>query len=92
MKAAFSENLHADEGAEMPENPAAYTLEEAFGKYLLQEKNQVLYRYLQRESRIRSQILEQLETAPKAEAVTARILEVKEEAQLIAAALAEYEG
>lgn len=91
-KAAFSENLHADEGAEMPENPAAYTLEEAFGKYLLQEKNQVLYRYLQRESRIRSQILEQLETAPKAETVTARILEVKEEAQLIAAALEEYEG
>ena len=87
-----SENLHADEGAEMPENPAAYTLEEAFGKYLLQEKNQVLYRYLQRESRIRSQILEQLEAAPKAEAVTARILEVKEEAQLIAAALEEYEG
>ena len=71
---------------------APYTLEEAFGKYLLQEKNQVLYRYLQRESRIRSQILEQLETAPKAEAVTAHILEVKEEAQLIAAALAEYEG
>ena len=67
-------------------------LEEMFGKYLLQEKNQVLYHYLQRESRIRSQILEQLEAAPKAEAVTARILEVKEEAQLIAAALAEYEG
>ena len=92
VKAASSENLHADEWAEMPENPAAYTLEEAFGKYLLQEKNQVLYHYLQRESRIRSQILDQLETAPKAEAVTARILEVKEEAQLIAAALAEYEG
>ena len=92
VKAAFSENLHADEGAEMPENPAAYTLEEAFGKYLLQEKNPVLFHYLQRESRIRSQILEQLEAAPKAEAVTARILEVKEEAQLIAAALAEYEG
>ncbi len=36
-------------------------------------KNPVLFRYLQRESRIRSQILEQLETAPKAEAVTARI-------------------
>ncbi len=50
MKAASSENLHADEWAEMPENPAAYTLEEAFGKYLLQEKNQVLYHYLQRES------------------------------------------
>ena len=92
VKASFSEKLHADEWAEMPENPAAYTLEEAFGKYLLQEKNPVLYRYLQRESRIRAQILEQLEAAPKAEAVTARILEVKEEAQLIAAALAEYEG
>ena len=36
----------------------------------------MLYHYLQRESRIRSQILDQLETAPKAEAVTARILEV----------------
>ena len=69
-----------------------YTLEEAFGKYLLQEKNPVLYRYLQRESRIRVQILDQLEAAPKADAVTARILEVKEEAQLIAAALAKYEG
>ena len=71
---------------------ATYTLEEAFGKYLLQEKNPVLYRYLQWESRIRAQILEQLEAAPKADAVTARILEVKEEAQLIAAALAKYEG
>ena len=91
-KAASSEKLHADEWAEIPENPAAYTLEEAFGKYLLQERNPVLYRYLQRESRIRAQILEQLEAAPKAEAVTARILEVKEEAQLIAAALAKYEG
>ena len=30
VKAASSENLHADEWAEMPENPAAYTLEEAF--------------------------------------------------------------
>ena len=91
-KAASSEKLHADEWAEMPGNPVAYTLEEAFGKYLLQERNPVLYRYLQRESRIRAQILEQLEAAPKAEAVTARILEVKEEAQLIAAALAKYEG
>ncbi len=57
-------------------------------KYLLQEKNQVLYHYLQ-------EILPDsgpIGNAPKAEAVTARILEVKEEAQLIAAALAEYEG
>ena len=52
----------------------------------------MLFSFIQRESRIRSQIMEQFETAPKSEAVTARILEVKEEAQLIAAALAEYEG
>ena len=70
----------------------SYTLSEAFGKYLLQEKNPVLFRYLQREARIRAEILKQLEVAPKADAVTARILEVKEEAQLIAAALAKYES
>ena len=77
-------------GSGLSEEP--YTLAEAFGKYLIQEKNPVLYRYLQREAHIRAQILEQLEAAPKADAVNARILEVKEEAQLIAAALAEYEG
>ena len=77
-------------GSGLSEEP--YTLAEAFGKYLIQEKNPVLYRYLQREAYIRAQILEQLEAAPKADAVNARILEVKEEAQLIAAALAEYEG
>ena len=70
----------------------SYTLQEAFGKFLLQEKNPVLYRYLQREARIRAGILKQLETAPEADAVNTRISEVKEEAQLIAAALAEYEG
>ena len=69
-----------------------YTLEEAFGAYLLREKNPVLYRYLLREARIRDEILKQLEGASKAEAVETRILEVKEEARLIAAALAEYEG
>lgn len=74
------------------EEAAPYTVQEAFGAFLLQEKNPVLYRYLQREAGIRARILEQLEAAPEAEAVTARILEVKEEAQLIAAALAEYEG
>ena len=69
-----------------------YTLEEAFGKFLLKEHNPVLYRYLLREERIRTDILKQLQSAPQAEAVTARIREVKEEAQLIKAALAEYES
>lgn len=71
---------------------APYTLEEAFGKFLLKEHNPVLYRYLLREERIRADILKQLQDAPQAEAVTARIREVKEEAQLIKAALAEYES
>lgn len=71
---------------------APYTLEEAFGKFLLKEHNPVLYRYLLREERIRADILKQLQAAPQAEAVTARIREVKEEAKLIKAALAEYES
>lgn len=71
---------------------APYTLEEAFGKFLLKEHNPVLYRYLLREERIRADILKQLQAAPQAEAVTARIREVKEEAQLIKSALAEYES
>ena len=71
---------------------APYTLEEAFGKFLLKEHNPVLYRYLLREDRIRADILKQLQAAPQAEAETARIREVKEEAQLIKAALAEYES
>ena len=71
---------------------APYTLAEAFGKFLLKEHNPVLYRYLLREERIRADILKQLQAAPQAEAVTARIREVKEEAQLIKAALAEYES
>ena len=71
---------------------APYTLEEAFGKFLLKEHNPVLYRYLLREEQIRADILKQLQAAPQAEAVTARIREVKEEAQLIKAALAEYES
>lgn len=71
---------------------APYTFEEAFGKFLLKEHNPVLYRYLLREERIRADILKQLQAAPQAEAVTARIREVKEEAQLIKAALAEYES
>ena len=43
---------------------APYTLEEAFGKFLLKEHNPVLYRYLLREERIRADILKQLQAAP----------------------------
>ena len=81
-----------DAGCPKTEKNVPYSLSEAFGKYLLNEKNPVLYRYLLREARIREEILRQLEDAPQAEAVAARILEVKEEAQLIAAALTEYES
>ena len=89
--------------SEMQDTP--YTLQEAFGKYLLQEKNPVLYRYLLREARIRTEILKQLEAAEKtdrekkensgesrATALAARVSQVREEAQLITAALAEYES
>lgn len=81
-----------DENEKLVSEAAPYTLEEAFGKFLLKEHNPVLYRYLLREERIRADILKQLQAAPQAEAVTARIREVKEEAQLIKAALAEYES
>ncbi len=91
VKAASSENLHADEWAEMPENPAAYTLEEAFGKYLLQEKNPVLQQFLQRELRIRQNILTKLQKA-ETEETKKRRNEVEEEKQLILAALNIYES
>lgn len=71
---------------------SAYSLEEAFGEKLLSEKNAVLYRYLQRELRIRLEIQEKLEGAPQAEAITRRLREVKEEQQLIRAALKKYES
>ncbi len=89
----LARNLVSQDGNEkLAAEGAPYTLEEAFGKFLLKEHNPVLYRYLLREERIRTDILRQLQEAPQAEAVTARIREVKEEAQLIKAALAEYES
>ena len=69
----------------------AYSLEEFFGKYLLQERNPVLYRYLLRERRIRENILGKLEAAPVQKA-EARVREVKEEQRLILAALEKYES
>ena len=85
-------SLEGDGNENLVSEAAPYTLEEAFGKFLLKEHNPVLYRYLLREERIRADILKQLQAAPQAEAVTARIREVKEEAQLIKAAMAEYES
>lgn len=92
MMRVIPEGKQEKDFSETGMNSNSYTLQEAFGKFLLKEKDPVLYRYLQREARIRAGILKQLEAAPEADAVNTRILEVKEEAQLIAAALAEYEG
>lgn len=89
---ALALQCDSDEMAAVERMRTPYTLEEAFGKFLLKEHNPVLYRYLLKEERIRTAILKQLQAAPQAEAVAARIREVKEEAQLIEAALAEYES
>jgi tRNA (adenine22-N1)-methyltransferase len=73
---------------EMP----AYSLEEeSFGKLLLEAKDPVLLQFLKRELRIRDGIQRQLESAPEGTA-RERLCEVKEERQLILAALTRYEG
>ena len=66
-----------------------YSLEEAFGKFLLDSGNLVLLQYLKRELRIREEILEKLE---KAATAAERMAQVKEEKQLILAAMARYES
>ena len=66
-------------------------LEEMFGKYLLQEKNPVLQQFLQRELRIRKNILTKLQKA-ETEETKKRRNEVEEEKQLILAALNIYES
>ena len=66
-----------------------YSLEEAFGKFLLDSGNLVLLQYLKRELRIREEILEKLE---KAATAAERMAQVKEEKQLILAAMAKYES
>ena len=89
---ASSENLHADEWAEMPENPAAYTLRSLWQISSSGKEPGAL-------PLSSAGIPDPLPDSGlnwkrhrRQRAVTARILEVKEEAQLIAAALAEYEG
>lgn len=72
--------------------PAYNREEEAFGKLLLERRSPVLKEYLLRELRIRKDIAEKLEKAPNQEAVAERLQEVKEERQLILAALEKYES
>lgn len=78
---------------EKAENIPAYSRkEEAFGKLLLERRHPVLKEYLLRELRIQKDIAEKLEKAPNQEAVAERLQEVKEEQQLILAALEKYES
>lgn len=65
--------------------------EEMFGKYLLMRKHPVLKKYLERELRIRNEILDRLFSVSKGTA-EARIQEVKEEKEQIEAALKRYES
>lgn len=62
-----------------------------FGKLLLEKKHPVLRQYLERELRIRDQILERLRDE-SGEAAVRRKEEVMEERRLILAALERYEG
>ena len=62
-----------------------------FGKLLLERLHPVLYKYLQRELRIREEISGQLKNAA-GESAKKRLDEVEEEKRLILAALQRYEG
>ena len=66
-----------------------YTLEEWFGGMLFERKHPILKEYLERELRIRNEILDKLKNAPNAEKRTG---EIEEEKQAVIAALKEYEG
>ena len=79
--------IHGEEENNLPDTP--YTLEEWFGGLLLERKHPVLKEYLDRELRIRDEILEKLKNAPNAQK---RAGEVEEERQAIIAALKEYES
>ena len=76
---------------DLERNESWTPLEEMFGKYLLQEKNPVLQQFLQRELRIRQNILTKLQKA-ETEETKKRRNEVEEEKQLILAALNIYES
>jgi tRNA (adenine22-N1)-methyltransferase len=65
--------------------------EEAFGKLLLEQRHPVLKQYLERELRLREEILKKL-SAEASPAVRERTKEVEEERQQILAALHVYES
>ena len=79
--------IHGEEENILSDTP--YTLEEWFGGLLLERKHPVLKEYLDRELRIRDEIIEKLKNAPNAQK---RAGEVEEERQAIIAALKEYES
>ena len=79
--------IHGEKENILPDTP--YTLDEWFGGLLLERKHPVLKEYLDRELRIRDEILEKLKNAPNAQK---RAGEVEEERQAIIAALKEYES
>ncbi len=74
------------------ETGTVYTkMEEWFGKQTIKERNPVLKEYLKRELHIREEILEKLSHSPSS-AAEERSIEIKEEKQLICAALRLYES
>ena len=82
MKVIHGEKMHISEDT-------PYTLDEWFGGMLLERKHPVLREYLERELRIRNEILDRLKNAPNAEK---RAGEIEEEKQAVIVALEEYEG
>ena len=72
-------------------NPVWTEEEIEFGGLLLEKRHPILKQYLERELRIRNEILIQLRDASGASAVQ-RKEEVREEKRLILAALERYEG
>ena len=82
MKVIHGEKMHISEDT-------PYTLDEWFGGMLLERKHPGLREYLERELRIRNEILDRLKNAPNAEK---RAGEIEEEKQAVIAALEEYEG
>lgn len=65
--------------------------EELFGKLLLHKRHPVLKKYLEREKKLREDILDKLEKAD-GEAARKRLKEIEEEMQFITAALKKYES
>lgn len=78
--------------AKKTEPGEAYTLEEAFGGLLLERRNPVLKQYLERELRIRKEILEKLKGQETSLTAEKRLKEVEEERSLIEKALKKYES